>query len=523
MACPARAWLPIALFLAASGFGPWAVAADGPRQPVVMLIVDTPLDYFHEDIAPALDLDALKTIQARGRSGPVSLYELNLIARVSLIASHQPVNLIKHLQHAEWFGASWSSPDGNYMRLLLKALQNLPPRSAVANGSEYFHGTHVAGIAIQAAGGPDHIKIVNLPSMPVPVAANVRFVLKPKRRGLPEMDVDEMRTRTAFQLMFGQISRVIRESKAGVANLSFGVNLANFEAMAQDFATARESVRSKYPYKDGVKYLIKVVQDATPQSIKQAAAKVAAIYNEELAELYRRNPNCVFVVATGNQAWSQGEATKRMSSVMVKAPNVVRVVNTLPDGSLAPSSTYGTDFEVAAVGTDVASARAGLGGQMRNTGTSMSSPSVAGGIAALRGEHPELTSEEAIQQFLETRTEVRSNLLLGKQVAGGRFFPFVPDRDPDRSSTSLEDPALLAARRKATALEQTSMTDIVTRILRGDRQLAAALIASKVTPQGFAATLDQAVVALRQSEADESSSGNCDMGEVLKALTQGKP
>lgn len=125
----------------------------------------------------------------------------------------------------------------------------------------------------------------------------------------------------------------------------------------------------------------------------------------------------IFVAAAGNNARDTDASPFYPSGYDL--PNVISVAATDYSDGLASFSNYGAGtVDLGAPGRFIKSTVPG-GGYTWFSGTSMASPHVAGAVALLVSQNPELTHSEAISQVLSTTDPIHA--LQGRTVTGGRL------------------------------------------------------------------------------------------------------
>ncbi|MEM9158551.1 MAG: S8 family serine peptidase [Verrucomicrobiota bacterium] len=98
---------------------------------------------------------------------------------------------------------------------------------------------------------------------------------------------------------------------------------------------------------------------------------------------------------------------------------IISVANSRQDDTISTGSNYGAiSVDISAPGTDVFSTYTGSSYQ-ELTGTSMSSPMVAGAVALLKSDEPDLTWQQAKQRILDSADPIPSHE--GRTVTGGRL------------------------------------------------------------------------------------------------------
>lgn len=130
-----------------------------------------------------------------------------------------------------------------------------------------------------------------------------------------------------------------------------------------------------------------------------------------------QNAGHIFVAAAGN-ATNNNDANPEYPT-NYELDNIVSVAAVDHNDHIASFSNYGaTTVDLAAPGVDITSTWIN-GGYNTISGTSMASPHVAGVMALVRGQHPEWTYRQVIDQVLNTVDAVPA--LGSKTITGGRL------------------------------------------------------------------------------------------------------
>lgn len=120
----------------------------------------------------------------------------------------------------------------------------------------------------------------------------------------------------------------------------------------------------------------------------------------------------VIVAAAGNSGADMDDA---LSSSLLEFPAAnplcISVAAVSSSGSLAPFSNYGTTVDIAAPGVDIASTYKGSGYALMS-GTSMSTPHVAGVVALVRSKYPALSN-------LDVRARIEGSATIEVPVLSG--------------------------------------------------------------------------------------------------------
>jgi subtilisin family serine protease len=171
---------------------------------------------------------------------------------------------------------------------------------------------------------------------------------------------------------------------AGIAGVAFNAPLIVCRALNSDGSGTIADVAAcmRWVHDRGAK-VISMSLGGAPSETLAAAAKSA----------YARGGRAgsIIVAAAGND----GDTTISYPAGLAQ---VVSVAAIGPGDEVAPFSNENADVEVAAAGVDVLSARLG-GGYVRESGTSMATPHVAGAAALLWGARPTATAASIRSQL----------------------------------------------------------------------------------------------------------------------------
>ncbi len=143
----------------------------------------------------------------------------------------------------------------------------------------------------------------------------------------------------------------------------------------------------------------------------------------------------LFVAAAGNNGEDIDAEGNSQFPAGFPESNVISVANSTQGDALSFGSNYGAEsVDIAAPGQDVYSTYSD-GGYRFLTGTSMSSPLVAGAVALLASRDPTLSASEIKQRLLDTAEPNES--LAGKMVSGGRL-DLLAALEPELKGHSIE-------------------------------------------------------------------------------------
>lgn len=155
---------------------------------------------------------------------------------------------------------------------------------------------------------------------------------------------------------------------------------------------------------------------------------------------YANDQGCIFVAAAGNEG--SDNDTFPQYPAGYDLPNVISVAATDSNDNLATFSNYGSSsVDLAAPGVGIVSTYLD-GGTDSLDGTSMACPHVAGAMALLVSEAPQVSPAEAKQLAMESVDEIAA--LDSKVVSGGRLnvfamFSNANDADKDGMSDTWEE------------------------------------------------------------------------------------
>lgn len=108
----------------------------------------------------------------------------------------------------------------------------------------------------------------------------------------------------------------------------------------------------------------------------------------------------IIVVAAGNHNDGRGEDNIEFEELLPKMPNVITVANLTPIDTRRDSSGVGRWVDIAGYGTHIKSTTRG-GGYGRLTGTSMSTPQIAGVIALYKQLFNDLSPQEIVEKVFD--------------------------------------------------------------------------------------------------------------------------
>ena len=283
--------------------------------------------------------------------------------------------------------------------------------------SEASHGTHVAGIVVDASVKKAKVTCAThgiYKSRAVSVLMNAAGTVQSAKQaedfGEYVQKVIEM-GRSAATRKGSQASRYLQQIGAGVVNMSWEKSLPVYQNTAKQLENLYrvhgkkpESIKSLKPG-EGL--------DHTENLALELTVADAAMF----ATVFYQNPNVLFVLAAGNATQDNDKVLPSPAYLSRFFPNVITVASHSRGGIVSGFSNYGIkSVQIAAMGEDVDSAiLADLEAPM--SGTSMAAPKVAGVAARIRAEHPEISASD-LRRILERSAQVTAGVF-GKVTTSG--------------------------------------------------------------------------------------------------------
>jgi subtilisin family serine protease len=327
----------------------FALKPDAPAQPVVVGIWDSGVD-------PALFRMAAPVagIGFDRESRP----EPGLLQPLGEWAGEWP-EVKRYMRGARDVQVNLDTPEaGAYRRRVatLQAEQVQSFQESMSRGGQYYHGTHVAGIAVD---GNPFARVF---------AARTTFSWQSE----PLRITDERRERgKAAQRAFVQ---ALRAAGARVVNMSWGGSQRGWEASLQYHGVG----------KDG-------------EERRALARRYYTEQRDSLRDAMAAAPEILFITTSGNSNSDSGFEETYPADIVL--PNLMTIGAVDSAGNETSFSSFGRTTVAHANGYQVESLIPG-GDRLRASGTSMAAPQVANLAAKLWALYPDLTVAEVRQLIL---------------------------------------------------------------------------------------------------------------------------
>lgn len=266
------------------------------------------------------------------------------------------------------------STEASEVKALLSKLKREEYRGVVEElglAGNYSHATHVAGIAM--AGNP-YARLVN---------ARIEFGYKLLPDPCPSRELAEKNARNSRTFV-----DFFRKNGVRVVNTSWGGTVSDVEQELELCNIGK-----------------------TPDERKAIAREYFDLQKKALIDAISSAPGILFVTAAGNANEDATFAEAIPADIVL--PNLITVGAVDKAGDEAPFTSYGRTVKVHANGYQVESYLPG-GDRVALSGTSMSSPQVAGLAAKMLAVNPKLTPPEIIaiiEKTAEKTADGRRNLI----------------------------------------------------------------------------------------------------------------
>lgn len=328
----------------------FALRPDAPARPVVVAVWDSGVD-------PALFRMATPVAgigfdeEGRPASGPLA----------DIAQSPLPWSQTKGLMRgARDVLANVESPEASAYRRHVASLlpeQVKPFQESMRLGGNYYHGTHVAGIAVDGN--------------PFARVFYARITFGWRTEPLPITDERRERGKAAYRAAVA----AMRAAGVRVANMSFGGTQRGWEAALQFHGVGRNA-----------------------EERRELARRYYMESREAMREALASAPEIFFVTSAGNADSDSG--FEETTPADLQLPNLITVGAVDSAGHETSFSSFGRTTVVHANGYQVDSFLPG-GERLHASGTSMSAPQIANLAAKLLALYPDLSVAELRQLVLD--------------------------------------------------------------------------------------------------------------------------
>ena len=339
-------------------------------KPVVIAVWDSGVDpaVFRDRLAMDGDKPALIGFDKYANPAPTALAPIPPALQSKVPALKNRIKGLSDLQ------SNLDSPEAAEVK---KALSQLKPdeyKSVIEDlslASNYIHGTHVAGIALE---GNPYARLVT---------ARIEFGYNLLPDPCPSKELSERNAR-ALRASVDYMKKV----GVRVVNMSFGGSLNDYERELELCNVGK-----------------------TLDERKAIARELFDLENNAMREAMSSAPQILFVTAAGNS--NQDSTFAEFTPAGLVLPNLITVGAVDKAGDEAPFTSYGPTVKVHANGYQVESYFPG-GDRVAISGTSMSSPQVANLAGKILAVNPMLQPAEVIaiiQQTAERTADGRRALI----------------------------------------------------------------------------------------------------------------
>jgi subtilisin family serine protease len=267
--------------------------------------------------------------------------------------------------------ANIDSPEASAYRRQVASLQAADVRTfqeSMRRGGNYYHGTHVAGIAVD---GNPFARVF---------AARTTF----EWRAEPQRTTEERRARGRAQ--HGAMVQALREAGARVVNMSWGGSQRGWEASLQYHGIGRDG-----------------------EERRQLARRYFSETRDAMRDAIAAAPDILFITTSGNTNSDSGFEETYPADIVL--PNLMTIGAVDSAGNETSFSSFGRTTVAHANGYQVESLIPG-GEKLRASGTSMAAPQVANLAAKLWALYPDLTVAQVRQLILDgAQKQGRVNLI----------------------------------------------------------------------------------------------------------------
>lgn len=387
-----------------------------PKEPPLVMIMEDTVNYLHPKLATAYQVNRLEEVGVTGqddnRNGFVDdvygwrpdhdqPYVIRAAQLDAYVKYKDAIARIIQIDNDEVEGRISSAEARkrldeftNPLSDIMGPVDALTDRKFLEMLSEAAHGSHVAGIVLDASEGR-----ARLHTLAHDFPEESRRMLGPDtERILDELHAKSFDHAVVLRQIrdrllersraIGKVSsRYLQAQGAGVANLSFGGGVGFWRVVAE-----REVMRCYHdhiamdPASDLDEPIDVLARRYGLELYTACAAEVALVCYE--------NPDVLFVISAGNESQDNDETYTCPAYLSRFFPNVITVASTGEEDQLSSFSNYGVDsVNVGAPGEAILSTVIPEA-SMHMNGTSMAAPYVSGVAALIRSLAPQVTASE---------------------------------------------------------------------------------------------------------------------------------
>ena len=336
-------------------------------------VIDSGLDYKHEQIVPHLWTNAFETEDRRDEDNngyQDDVHGWNFAEQTSQIIDYKYLGTFSpdckkffDIQGKVFLGKA-SDSDKEWIKVKQSDAKFIAELGKFGN---FVHGTHVASIAARDSKN----KVMGIKLIPTEVKPFIEAASKLKIADRWDVLGMAFSALAKQQIsMLAEIARFVAFHKMDVANGSFGTGFKQAKMITD------------------ASFRIVFFRKPTEEESKKAAGLFISTLVSEGKAFVDAAPDTLFVFAAGNDGMSNDDYGT--SPANIKADNVITVGATYKNEFFAPFSNYGTKMvDIAAPGMLIHSAIPG-NDYLEVSGTSQASPYVANVAAQIKEANPKL-------------------------------------------------------------------------------------------------------------------------------------
>ena len=339
----------------------FALKAGAPAKPVVVAVWDSGVDpalFKMTEPIPSIGFD-LESRSEQGVLGPLGDWEIQWPKVQGFLRGARDVQVALDTPAASAFRRHVAA---------LKAEDVKEFQESVRRGGNHFHGTHVAGIAVDGN--------------PFARVFSARITFSWRTEPLPITDERRERAKVAARATVD----AIRASGARVVNMSFGGTQRGWESALQFHGVGRDA-----------------------EERRVLARRYFTESRDTMRDAMAAAPEILFITTSGNSDSDSG--FEETSPADISLPNLMTIGAVDSAGKETSFSSFGRTTVAHANGFQVDSFMPG-GARLRTSGTSMAAPQVANLAGKLWAIYPDLTVAQVKQLILDgAEKDGRVNLI----------------------------------------------------------------------------------------------------------------